>query len=351
MPRLLIPLLRVQLPLASPLKEFMTTDSPASTSLDSLGIYLKQIGEYPLLTVEEEIELSRIIQNSKDEQEKKKAIDKLVVSNLRLVPYCIKNFRNLHNTIDMLDVIQEGNKRLQYVAGRYDYEKHKTKFNTFAIESIRRNLFSITATDRFISIPRNYPPYMGWVCEMRDRGGYDSIQDIKYSDFKKQEWIPASVRKYVSRGIFLRIKKVFRTSVNFLEDLHPYLDSDEAGDVAEYGIDSENIPQAELQEKKQYLETIISETLNSQEADIVNKIFYKGMYMPEAGKAIGVSKQRISICLQRALYKLKARIVRDKKDFAEIPEKWIMVMEGKIKPVYRRSRKASLDHRFESHLS
>jgi len=89
-----------------------------------LNVYFKQIKKFPLLTFEEELLLSRKIQ-----EEDNDALHKLVNSNLRLV---IK-IAGLYNASDipMMDLIQEGNIGLMHAAKKYDYRK-KVRFCTYA---------------------------------------------------------------------------------------------------------------------------------------------------------------------------------------------------------------------------
>ena len=97
---------------------------------DLLGTYFKQIKVYPLLSFEEELELSRQIQNGNTD-----ALHKLVNSNLRLVV----KIASLFNISDIyiLDIIQEGNIGLLQAARKYDYRKN-VRFCTYASWWIRQ---------------------------------------------------------------------------------------------------------------------------------------------------------------------------------------------------------------------
>ena len=66
-----------------------------SPMLDGVKNYLMQIGQYPLLTQEEEIELSK-----KARQGNKMARDKLINSNLRLVVSIAKKYNTTYMTMD-----------------------------------------------------------------------------------------------------------------------------------------------------------------------------------------------------------------------------------------------------------
>jgi len=105
-----------------------------------LETYFKQIKNFPLLTFEEELELSKQIQSGNTE-----ALHKLVNSNLRLVAK-IAGLYSLPD-IPVLDIIQEGNMGLIYAAGKFDYKKN-VRFCTYASWWIRQFI------SRFISKKR-----------------------------------------------------------------------------------------------------------------------------------------------------------------------------------------------------
>jgi len=103
----------------------------ASVSSDNLlETYFRQIKDFPLLSFEEELELSKEIQNGN-----KEALHKLVNSNLRLVAK-IAGLYNLPD-IPVLDIIQEGNMGLLHAATKFDYRKN-VRFCTYASWWIRQ---------------------------------------------------------------------------------------------------------------------------------------------------------------------------------------------------------------------
>jgi RNA polymerase primary sigma factor len=95
-----------------------------------LETYFKQIKDFPLLSFEEELELSKEIQAGNTE-----ALHKLVNSNLRLVA----KIAGLYSIPDIpvLDIIQEGNMGLLHAAGKFDYRKN-VRFCTYASWWIRQ---------------------------------------------------------------------------------------------------------------------------------------------------------------------------------------------------------------------
>jgi len=94
---------------------------------DSLiDTYFKQIKAFPLLTFEEEQELSKQIQNGDDDGS---ALHKLVNSNLRLAAKIAGSYSV--PGIPILDLIQEANMGLIQAAKKFDYRKN-VKFCTYA---------------------------------------------------------------------------------------------------------------------------------------------------------------------------------------------------------------------------
>ena len=113
---------------------------------DPLRLYLKEAGEIPLLTKDKEIELAKRI-----EAGDKRAKDRMIQSNLRLVISIAKNYYTQH--MDLLDLIQEGNTGLIRAVEKFDYRRGY-KFSTYATWWIRQAITrAIANQDRNIRIP------------------------------------------------------------------------------------------------------------------------------------------------------------------------------------------------------
>lgn len=109
---------------------------------DIIETYFKQIKDFPLLSFEEELELSKQIQNGNTE-----ALHKLVNSNLKLVAK-IAGLFNIPD-IPILDIIQEGNMGLIHAAEKYDFRKN-VRFCTYASWWIRQFISRFIAKKRRI---------------------------------------------------------------------------------------------------------------------------------------------------------------------------------------------------------
>ena len=127
-------------------KEEISYSPSGSGSDDPVHLYLKEIGNYPLLTIEDEIELSKRIEQGDEE-----AKNRLTESNLRLVVSIAKRY--VGRGLSFLDLIQEGNLGLIKAVEKFDYTKG-FKFSTYATWWIRQAITrSIADQSRTIRIP------------------------------------------------------------------------------------------------------------------------------------------------------------------------------------------------------
>ena len=119
--------------------ESMDVDEP-------IKMYLREIGQIPLLSYEEEIDYAQRVLKGDEE-----AKQKLIESNLRLVVSIAKKHTN--RGLKMLDLIQEGNMGLMKAVEKFEYEKG-FKFSTYATWWIRQAITrAIADQGRTIRIP------------------------------------------------------------------------------------------------------------------------------------------------------------------------------------------------------
>jgi RNA polymerase primary sigma factor len=120
---------------------------------DSVGQYLNEIGLVPLLTAQEERELSQVIEAGRDAanrleagergrelqravRDAARAKDRFIRSNLRLVVSVARRYP-LPPGMELLDLIQEGNLGLEHAVDKFDWRKG-FKFSTYATFWIRQ---------------------------------------------------------------------------------------------------------------------------------------------------------------------------------------------------------------------
>lgn len=151
----------------------MTDDRGRLTS-DLVSQYLTSIGEFDLLTAEQEVDLAQRIESGEDaaarlqakdyankteaiklrrtERQGREAKQRFLTANLRLV---VSNARRYANTsgIDFLDLVQEGNMGLIRAVEKFDWRKG-FKFSTYATWWIRQAITrAIADKSRTVRIP------------------------------------------------------------------------------------------------------------------------------------------------------------------------------------------------------
>jgi len=115
---------------------------------DFVQIYLREIGQTPLLTPQEERKLAKRL--AKGDKEAKQ---RLIQANLRLVVSNAKKYINRSRGLSFLDLIQEGNIGLTRAVEKFDYRKG-FKFSTYATWWIRQAISrAIADYGRTVRIP------------------------------------------------------------------------------------------------------------------------------------------------------------------------------------------------------
>jgi hypothetical protein len=140
---------------------------------DLVRLYLTDIGQYPLLTKDDEVRLAQTIEGGREAAEKVENGAKLtaaekrklkieakrgedaqqtfVQSNLRLVVSIAKKYQA--SGLPLLDLIQEGNLGLMHAVEKFDWRKG-FKFSTYATWWIRQAITrGIANTGRTIRLP------------------------------------------------------------------------------------------------------------------------------------------------------------------------------------------------------
>jgi RNA polymerase primary sigma factor len=120
---------------------------------DATGLYLNEIGLVPLLTADEERELSQLVEAGvvarqrlaagedspelrRADRRAARAKDRFIRANLRLVVSVARRYP-LPSGMELLDLVQEGNIGLEHAVDKFDWRKG-FKFSTYATFWIRQ---------------------------------------------------------------------------------------------------------------------------------------------------------------------------------------------------------------------
>src|SRR4029450_13445170 len=129
----------------APESTYVNGDLAVATT-DALQLFLNEVGRYPLLTAEEEVELAKRIERGDQE-----AKDRMINSNLRLVVSIAKKYQG--HGLSLLDLIQEGVIGLIRAVEKFDWRRGY-KFSTYATWWIRQAVQrGVANKSRTIRIP------------------------------------------------------------------------------------------------------------------------------------------------------------------------------------------------------
>ena len=130
------------------MRQLKISQSITSRESASLNKYLQEINKVPLLTPEDEVQLTSLIK-----QGDKSSLDRLVKANLRFVVSVAKQYQG--QGLSLPDLINEGNIGLITAAERFD-DTRGFKFISYAVWWIRQSIIKgIADNARLIRLPLN----------------------------------------------------------------------------------------------------------------------------------------------------------------------------------------------------
>lgn len=268
---------------------------------DSVKLFLKEIGRIPLLSLEEEKFVTRLIKNSKDEKEVDRAKERLIQSNLRLVVSIAKKYIN--RGVDFLDLLQEGTIGLIKAVEKFNPDLG-WKFSTYASWWIRQRLSRIIADHG--SLIRK-PVYMVDIINKFIRTTQElTRQNAATGEEPTIEEIAFAMEISVEKA--KEIKEVARKIISLDT---PISTEEESSSLQEIISDSEIAsPAVEAMVKMRYDEVRKAMALlNDRERKILTLCYglddYPVMTLDEIGKIEGITRERVRQIRNRAISKIK----------------------------------------------
>ena len=272
---------------------------------DSVSIYLKDIGQYKLLTREEETELAKRITIARDSTDEKiidlgkEARDRLIVANLRLVVSIAKNYS--YYNIPLMDIIQDGTMGLMKAVDRYQVDKG-FRFSTYATWWIRQSISrAISNNSRTIRLPVHVYDTLSKIRRVKRNyvNQYGNEPDIE--TISKISCIPISTLRLIS----LYINDT--TSLdNLIGDGSSTL-NDSIHDSGSLNPEEHN----RIKELEEYVIKIIRE-LSEREQLIIKMrygIEFEEKTLEEIGQYLGITRERVRQLEKRAIEKLRKLII------------------------------------------
>ena len=261
-------------------------------STDPVRQYLREIGKYPLLDAEEEVELAKNF-----EKGLKRAKDKLIESNLRLVVSIAKKY--IGRGLSLLDLIQEGNQGLIRAVEKYDWRRG-FKFSTYATWWIRQAITRAIADQaRTIRIPVHMVETINKLYRTSQRLMQNLGREPSPEEIGEELGIPAD-----------RVREIFKISQE-VTSLDTKVGEDEDSSLGDFIADESQpspVDAASRQLLKDHLDEVL-DTLSEREAKVLELRFGLDGGQPrtleEVGKVFGVTRERIRQIEAKALRKLK----------------------------------------------
>lgn len=287
---------------------------------DSFRQFLNEIGKYPLLTAEQEIQLSRRIFAMQDLLEGRdvdkepltadeqriirsgqRAKEKLIRGNIRLVVNIARKYSpRIEGTIlDIADLVQEGCVGLQRATEKYDGTRGY-KFSTYAYWWIRQSITrAIDTSSRVVRLPQNTLEKINRLCKWIN--DFEQTHSRKPTFDEMSEQCERSVEEIM---LWFERAKQHRSLDSLCHDDGSPLLSQIPDPTSHLDAENKAIKNANHQALKEALEV-----LSDREYDVIQRYFLSDR--PEAlaqiGAEMGFCRERTRQIKERALRKLRLK--------------------------------------------
>lgn len=267
-------------------------DNIDATTDDSVKMYLKDIGQVPLLKPDEELELAKRMSDG-DQAAK----NRLSEANLRLVVSIAKRY--VGRGMQFLDLIQEGNLGLMKAVEKFDHTKG-FKFSTYATWWIKQSITRAIADQaRTIRIP----VHMVETINKTGRVARQLLQTLGREPTTKE----IADQMGITEEKVIEIQKIAQDPVSLEKPIGEEEDS-HLGDFIEDNTSASPAEKAETKMLKEHLLEVLS-SLTPRENEVIRKRYglddARPKTLEEVGREFNVTRERIRQIEAKALRKLR----------------------------------------------
>ena len=274
------------------MRQLKITKSITNRESASLDKYLQEIGREPLIPVDEEVELARMIRNGD-----RAALEKLVRANLRFVVSVAKQYQN--QGLSLPDLIDEGNLGLIKAAEKFD-ETRGFKFISYAVWWIRQSILQALAEQsRIARLPLIHVGSLNKINKAYQR--FEQEHERKPSAEELAELLDIPVDK---------IADTLKMSGRQVSVDAPFVEGEDNSliDVM-VNEDSPNADHSLINESLSREIDRALATLPAREADIIRKFFGIGVpekTLEEIGIEFHLTRERVRQIKEKAIRHLKS---------------------------------------------
>ncbi|HXF49864.1 MAG: sigma-70 family RNA polymerase sigma factor [Limisphaerales bacterium] len=258
----------------------------------SLDLYLKEIGETPLITAAEEVTLAKLIRAGDQE-----ALEKLTKANLRFVVSVAKQYQN--QGLSLADLINEGNIGLIKAAKRFD-ETRGFKFISYAVWWIRQAILQALAEQsRIVRLPLNR------VGTLHKIGKVSAALEQELGRDPSADEIATQLS--LTEG---EVSDTLKISNSHLSLDAPFSTSEDNSLIDVLEDDNQPSPDEELlrDSLRSEIEKAL-DTLTPREAEVINLYFglnhEKALTLEEIGARFNLTRERVRQIKEKAIRRLR----------------------------------------------
>ena len=293
-------------------KEVSPLPDNSPMPMDALRIYLRQVGNYPTMSAEEEFELARKFRDEGNQD----AAFMLITSNLRLVVKIAMEFQRKWMK-NVLDLIQEGNVGLMKALKKFDPDKG-IKFSYYASFWIRAYILKFIMDNwRMVKVGTTQAQRKLFYNLSKEKQRLESMGITADADAISQN-LQVSETDVVEMGQRLGQHDLsLDMPYNEDSDVTPMNVIPALGDGAE-----EILLQGETAQLLQQNIKELMPKLSDKEKDIIEMrlLAESPVTLREIGEKYGITRERVRQIESRLLSKIKAHIQENIDDFSR---EWI----------------------------